>query len=153
MPSRPNPEAPVREPDRSAPWALLALAVACAVFLLVAGCAAAPPAPRTPRESWYTAVAAYDAALAAAAEYRRDCSRKPKALQSRCRAVVLDLRGVNDEALGWKELGDMALDQGDDAFLASVTEELDSLRADLEAKVVADLEDGPENGPEKEPAP
>jgi len=139
----------LKDPVRSAPWALLALAVACAVFLLVAGCAAPPPAPRTPRESWYTAVAAYDAALGAASEYRRDCSRKPKPLQSRCMAVVLDLRDINREALGWKELGDLALDQGDDEFLGSVTEELDSLRADLEARVVADLD----NGPEKEPAP
>jgi len=139
----------VKEPARSAPWALVALAVACAVLLLVAGCAAPPPVPQTPRESWYTAVAAYDAALGAAAEYRRDCSRKPKALQPRCMAVVQDLREANREALGWKDLGDLALDQGDDEFLAAATEELDSLRADLEAKVVAGLGDGPG----EEPAP
>ena len=143
----------MEQPARSAPWALLAVAVAAAVLLLVAGCAAPPPTPRTPRESWYTAVAAYDAALGAAAEYRRDCSRKPRPLQPRCMAVVRDLRDANKEALGWKELGDLALDQGDDEFLASVTEELDSLRADLEAKVAAGLENGLENGLEKEPAP
>jgi hypothetical protein len=124
-------------------------AAALLASLALAGCAASPPpVPETPKEAWFTTVAAYDGALALASEYRRDCSRRPPLRQSRCMETVVELRRLNREALGWKELGDMALAEDDDEFLGHAADQLDDLRERMEEEVA---EDGADAG--TEPAP
>lgn len=108
--------------------------------IALTACVSAAPVPQTAKQEWYTARAAYDGALAAASEYRRDCARKPELLQSRCMAVVVKMRQINREALDWQELGDMAFAEGDDEFLDEATDELENLRDMLEAEVIADMQ-------------
>lgn len=116
-------------------------AIAAMVFAIVlTACASTAPVPQTAKQEWFTARAAYDGALAAASEYRRDCARKPDLLQSRCMSTVMKMRKINREALDWQELGDMAFAEGDDEFLDEATDQLENLRDRLEAEVIADMQ-------------
>lgn len=115
-------------------------------FLLLAACAdprsAAPMPPPSPRqaavESWISARAAYDAALAVAANYRIDCARKPPRSRSRCMEVVERLREIDSVAEETMELGDTALAEGDEALALDAADALDRLRRRVEADLLAE---------------
>jgi hypothetical protein len=116
---------------------LSAAALLAAALLASAGCAAPPPPePETAAQGWYTAKAAYAAALAEAARYRADCQRKVERLQARCMAVVDDLRRVDREAEGVEEIGDLAHAEGDDALMEKAAAELERLRDDFEESLL-----------------
>ena len=116
-----------------------------ALLLLLAtlvGCASPPPAPQTPAQGWYTAKAAYSAALAEAARYRADCQRKVERLRGRCMQTVDALRRIDLDAESVEELGDLAHAEGDDALLEEAAAELERLRDEFEDRLLDAGEQG-----------
>lgn len=106
---------------------------------LLTACVTPPPAPETSRQAWYSATAAYSAAIELAAGYKTDCYLRPIYRQDRCKAIVAKMREIDAKAEGFQRIGNASFVDSDQDALMEATRQLEMLRAEMEAAMAEGL--------------
>lgn len=109
--------------------------------LALVGCTTAQPLPpMKPTVAWHAADLGYEQVLTQAVAYRDQCINTPQHLRGNCYEVVQIMRRVNHEAQEIREIGELALKDGNEGLLKEATARLDELRAQLRADLIAKIE-------------
>lgn len=118
--------------------------------LALVGCTTAQPLPpMKPAVAWHAADLGYEQVLTQAVAYRDQCIDTPQHLRGNCYEVVQIMRRVNREAQEIREIGELALKDGNEGLLKEATARLDELRTQLRADLIAKIEkDKAAAGPE-----